>query len=74
MRFLGETVPPQDLTYSDVFMVPNRSAVTSRLDVDLTTSDGSHMVMHETSHTTINAQGVVTVTFDKTPSSITCTA
>jgi hypothetical protein len=40
----------------------------------LTTSDGSHMVMHETSHTTINAQGVVTVTFDKTPSSITCTA
>ena len=32
--------PPYDLTYSDVFMVPNRSAVTSRLDVDLTSTDG----------------------------------
>ena len=41
MRFLGETIPAQDLTYSDVFMVPNRSAVTSRLDVDLSTHDGS---------------------------------
>jgi hypothetical protein len=40
----------------------------------LTTSDGSHMVMHETFHVTANAQGVVTVTFDKTPSSVTCTA
>jgi hypothetical protein len=40
----------------------------------LTTSDGSHMVMHETFHVTTNAQGVVTVTFDKTPSSVTCTA
>jgi len=39
--FLGETVPAQDLTYSDVFMVPNRSAVTSRLDVDLSTHDRS---------------------------------
>ena len=28
-----------DLTYSDVFMVPNRSEVTSRFDVDLTTPD-----------------------------------
>jgi IMP dehydrogenase len=41
VQFLGETVPEQDLTYSDVFMVPNRSAVTSRLDVDLSTHDGS---------------------------------
>ena len=41
MRFIGETVPAQDLTYSDVFMVPNRSAVASRLDVDLSTHDGS---------------------------------
>ena len=32
--------PRYDLTYSDVFMVPNRSAVTSRLDVDLTSTDG----------------------------------
>lgn len=32
--------PPYDLTYNDVFMVPSRSHVTSRLDVDLTTPDG----------------------------------
>jgi IMP dehydrogenase len=32
--------PAHDLTYNDVFMVPQRSAVSSRLDVDLTTSDG----------------------------------
>ncbi|MCV7384774.1 GuaB1 family IMP dehydrogenase-related protein [Mycolicibacter longobardus] len=30
-----------DLTYDDVFIVPNRSAVDSRLDVDLATVDGS---------------------------------
>jgi IMP dehydrogenase len=41
VRFLGDTVPEQDLTYNDVFMVPGRSAVASRLDVDLATSDGS---------------------------------
>jgi IMP dehydrogenase len=39
VRFLTE--PAHDLAYSDVFLVPNRSAVTSRLDVDLTTRDGS---------------------------------
>src|SRR6476620_9563210 len=38
MRFLG-TRPDHDLTYADVFMVPNRSAVGSRLEVDLTTPD-----------------------------------
>ena len=39
MRFL--TAPPaHDLTYSDVFMVPRRSSVTSRLDVDLRSTDG----------------------------------
>lgn len=32
--------PAYDLTYNDVFMVPSRSRVTSRLDVDLTTNDG----------------------------------
>jgi IMP dehydrogenase len=32
--------PAYDLTYSDVFMVPRRSAVSSRLDVDLTSTDG----------------------------------
>jgi IMP dehydrogenase len=30
-----------DLTYDDVFMVPSRSSVESRLDVDLSTSDGT---------------------------------
>ncbi len=40
MKFLGDR-PPYDLTYNDVFMAPSRSSVTSRLDVDLATSDGS---------------------------------
>ena len=39
MRFLTE--PAHDLTYSDVFLTPNRSAVASRLDVSLGTTDGS---------------------------------
>ncbi|MCG6566120.1 GuaB1 family IMP dehydrogenase-related protein [Tessaracoccus sp. ZS01] len=39
MRFLHGD-PSYDLTYSDVFMVPSRSGVSSRLDVDLTSSDG----------------------------------
>jgi IMP dehydrogenase len=39
VRFL--TPPTQDLTYSDVFLVPNRSALTSRNDVDLASADGS---------------------------------
>ena len=41
MRFLNDLVPAHDLTYDDVFMVPSRSAVESRLAVDLTTRDGS---------------------------------
>lgn len=40
VKFLGAARPPYDLTYSDVFMVPSRSAVSSRLDVDLSTPDG----------------------------------
>ena len=39
VRFLTE--PAHDLAYSDVFLVPSRSSVTSRLDVDLATRDGS---------------------------------
>jgi IMP dehydrogenase len=39
VRFLSQ--PVHDLTYSDVFLVPNRSDLRSRLDVDLTTKDGS---------------------------------
>jgi IMP dehydrogenase len=41
VRFLHGNQPATDLTYSDVFMVPGRSAVGSRLDVDLGTRDGS---------------------------------
>lgn len=41
VRFLNENQPPYDLTYDDVFMVPRRSDVASRDDVDLSTSDGT---------------------------------
>ena len=41
MRFLHDTRPEWDLTYDDVFMVPARSSVASRLDVDLSSCDGS---------------------------------
>jgi IMP dehydrogenase len=41
MRFLSGNHPAHDLTYNDVFMAPVRSDVASRLDVDLSTSDGT---------------------------------
>lgn len=41
MRFLDGHTPAHDLTYNDVFVVPNRSDVTSRFDVDLSTTDGT---------------------------------
>src|SRR5712672_3754527 len=41
MRFLEGQTPPYDLTYNDVFIVPGRSDVQSRFDVDLSTHDGS---------------------------------
>jgi IMP dehydrogenase len=41
VQFLSETTPGYDLTYNDVFMVPRRSDVASRYDVDLSTSDGT---------------------------------
>ncbi|SNT08235.1 GuaB1 family IMP dehydrogenase-related protein [Rhodococcoides kyotonense] len=41
MQFLDGQRPPYDLTYDDVFLVPNRTDVTSRFDVDLSTVDGS---------------------------------
>ncbi|HEX5428556.1 MAG TPA: IMP dehydrogenase, partial [Pedococcus sp.] len=41
MQFLNGLQPQFDLTYDDVFMVPSRSDVTSRLDVDLSSSDGT---------------------------------
>src|SRR5699024_9705677 len=41
VRFQDGNVPANDLTYDDVFLVPNRSDVESRFDVDLATADGS---------------------------------
>ena len=41
VRFLNQYSPPYDLTYDDVFMVPARSQVGSRLAVDLSSSDGT---------------------------------
>ncbi|QKW53329.1 GuaB1 family IMP dehydrogenase-related protein [Streptomyces buecherae] len=41
MRFLNDVRPSHDLTYDDVFMVPNRSAVGSRQSVDLSSPDGT---------------------------------
>jgi IMP dehydrogenase len=41
VEFLNSTKPSFDLTYDDVFMVPRRSEVGSRFDVDLATTDGS---------------------------------
>jgi IMP dehydrogenase len=41
VRFLDGQLPQQDLTYDDVFLVPCRSAITSRFDVELAASDGS---------------------------------
>jgi GMP reductase len=41
VQFLNGHWPPYDLTYDDVFIVPNRSDVTSRFDVDLSTADGT---------------------------------
>ena len=41
MQFLSGSAAGYELTYEDVFVVPRRSAVGSRLDVDLSTVDGS---------------------------------
>src|SRR5512135_190129 len=41
MRFSDPVRPATDLTYSDVFLHPSRSRVTSRLDVDLASADGT---------------------------------
>jgi len=39
VRFLN--IPSHDLTYDDVFMVPSSSHIASRMDVDLSTHDGT---------------------------------
>jgi IMP dehydrogenase len=41
VQFLNGLTPAHDLTYDDVFMVPRRSSVASRYDVDLSTVDGT---------------------------------
>ncbi|MBE7700649.1 GuaB1 family IMP dehydrogenase-related protein [Oerskovia sp. Sa1BUA8] len=41
MRFLPGQRPTTDLTYGDVFLVPSRSEITSRFDVDLSSDDGT---------------------------------
>ncbi len=41
VRFLHEQSQATDLTYGDVFLVPSRSDVTSRFDVDLSSDDGT---------------------------------
>lgn len=45
MKFLEHVIPGYNLTYNDVFMVPQFSDITSRFDVDLTTPDdiGTHI-------------------------------
>ena len=43
MRLLNE--PAYDLTYDDVFLVPNRSTLSSRHDVDLTTPDATGLTI-----------------------------
>jgi IMP dehydrogenase len=39
MRFLSSVIPPYDLTYNDVFMVPQKTEILSRFHVDLKTPD-----------------------------------
>ena len=41
MHFLPGHQATHDLTYGDVFLVPSRSEVSSRFDVDLATTDGT---------------------------------
>jgi IMP dehydrogenase len=41
MRFLNDRFPDHELTFGDVFLSPARSAVESRLGVDLSTKDGT---------------------------------
>ncbi|MBO3084221.1 GuaB1 family IMP dehydrogenase-related protein [Cellulomonas fengjieae] len=41
MRFLPGHAATSDLTYGDVFLVPSRSEITSRFDVDLAAADGT---------------------------------
>ena len=53
MRFLNGMQPDWDLSYDDVFMVPGRSAVTSRMDVDLATGWATGHQVHSVSQLTL---------------------
>ncbi|WP_405218140.1 GuaB1 family IMP dehydrogenase-related protein [Agrococcus sp. Ld7] len=44
MRFIDD-IPEHDLTYSDVFLVPSRSDVGSRMSVDLSPDDGTRSTL-----------------------------
>lgn len=44
MRFIDD-IPEHDLTYSDVFLVPSRSDVGSRMGVDLSPDDGTRATL-----------------------------
>ena len=39
MKYLNSVIPQYDLTYSDVFLAPNKTKITSRFDVILKTPD-----------------------------------
>ncbi len=39
MKYLNAVIPQYDLTYSDVFLVPNKTEIASRFHVDLQTPD-----------------------------------
>ena len=52
--------PAYDLTYDDVFMAPRRSSVTSRLDVDLTSTDSLQLPLPLV--VAVNYCGIPTVT------------
>ncbi len=41
MKFISKSDSPFEFTYDDVFLVPSRSKVSSRYDVDLATLDGT---------------------------------
>ena len=45
VRFLNDSVPAYDLTYDDVFLVPERSSLSSRHDVDLMAPDDTRLTI-----------------------------
>ncbi len=40
MRFIKKVPVPYELAYNDVFLIPNKSNIKSRMDVDITPTDG----------------------------------